>query len=294
MVSRFALKDYSDAYEWPSDGLYVNHSLVPLLPFEKQFDFQSAHELVRTHFHSYIYFVLTMYIISIFGIKTKMQDHKPFNLRMPLIAWNFALAVFSTMGALRTVSELFAVYKHIGFTGTLCHKGHAFDVTGFWLYLFVLSKIAEFIDTIFIVLRKRPLIFLHWYHHVETAYYSIWSYTSPLFPVSRYFVALNYTVHSVMYTYYTAKACHFHVPKFVSVAVTTLQVSQMFVGLFVIISAINTDCYNHPPALYAGLLTYIIYALLFVHLFYKAYLRPTSTIIDRKKVTIIVNFLSIN
>lgn len=36
-------------------------------------------------------------------------------------------------------------------------------VCGFWTWLFVLSKLPELGDTIFIVLRKQPLIFLHWY-----------------------------------------------------------------------------------------------------------------------------------
>jgi len=36
-------------------------------------------------------------------------------------------------------------------------------VCGFWTWLFVLSKLPELGDTIFIVLRKQPLIFLHWW-----------------------------------------------------------------------------------------------------------------------------------
>ena len=44
-------------------------------------------------------------------------------------------------------------------------------VSGFWATMFVLSKVPELGDTMFVVLRKQPLIFLHWYHHATVLVY---------------------------------------------------------------------------------------------------------------------------
>jgi hypothetical protein len=39
------------------------------------------------------------------------------------------------------------------------------------LWLFIISKVPETIDTLFIVLRRQQLIFLHWYHHASVLVY---------------------------------------------------------------------------------------------------------------------------
>ena len=51
----------------------------------------------------------------------------------------------------------------------------------FRAWLFMLSKVPETIDTLFIVLRRQPLIFLHWYHHASVLVYCFYRYARPVF-----------------------------------------------------------------------------------------------------------------
>ncbi len=72
-------------------------------------------------------------------------------------------------------------------------------VCGFWTWMFILSKVPELGDTVFIVLRKQKLIFLHWYHHVTVLLYTWYSFAGFVAP-GRWFITMNYMVHSIMYS----------------------------------------------------------------------------------------------
>lgn len=44
-------------------------------------------------------------------------------------------------------------------------ESYADNATGLWCVVFTVSKVLELMDTFFVVMRKKPLIFLHWYVH---------------------------------------------------------------------------------------------------------------------------------
>jgi len=112
------------------------------------------------------------YIIIVFiGQAWMTKTNKKFELRGALIAWNTFLAIFSFWGACRCVPEfLHSLSKH-GVQHSLCNPILKEGVTGFWLWLFIISKVPETIDTLFIVLRRQQLIFLHWFHHASVLVY---------------------------------------------------------------------------------------------------------------------------
>jgi len=141
--------------------------------------------------------------------------------------------------------------------------------------MFVLSKVPELGDTVFIVLRKQKLIFLHWYHHVTVlvyCWYSFSEYTAP----ARWFVVMNFVVHSLMYSYYALKAMRIRVARSVAMVITSLQLLQMVVGCLVNYTAFTfktkgMSCGVSETNLRLSLLMYSSYFILFARFFYNAY-----------------------
>lgn len=109
-----------------------------------------------------------IYIIAIFGIQHYMRDRPAYKLKKGLFAWNATLGVFSIVGFIRYIPEFSHVLYNSGLHGSLCRREGLNMTVGYWSLLFTLSKFVELGDTVFIVLRKRPLVFLQWYHHAIT------------------------------------------------------------------------------------------------------------------------------
>lgn len=93
-----------------------------------------------------------------------MRPLKPFSLKKPLVLWNITLALFSLMGTIRLAEEFLSVLttRQHPLHDSICISYDPAGMSSLWNFLFILSKVAELFDTVFIVLRKRKLIFLHW------------------------------------------------------------------------------------------------------------------------------------
>ena len=212
-----------------------------------------------------------------------MQDRKPFKLRKPLVLWNLGLAVFSIFGTAAVVPIiLHSLYYH-GVDYTVCFSdGPTIPRVAIWCYVFGLSKMLELGDTAFIILRKSPLPFLHWYHHVTVLIYTMYGINAPN-AVGTIFSGMNYFVHSIMYSYFACRALGVAVPRWVAQAITLLQLSQMFVGVFITARAFYNDrsgrvpgCVVRDDLFIMATIMYFSYALLFLHFFYTKYCVPKA------------------
>ncbi|KAG5483745.1 hypothetical protein LSCM4_04898 [Leishmania orientalis] len=103
----------------------------------------------------------------------------------------------------------------------------------FAITMFAYLKTPELLDTLFLVLQRKPVSFLHWYHHIVTAIY-VWLSSYMPMPSGIFFCAMNYFVHSIMYFYYflVMMGLRKSIRPFAPV-ITLLQVLQMFIGMYI-------------------------------------------------------------
>lgn len=101
-----------------------------------------------------------LYIALIIVGRFYMSSRPRFELRKPLLLWNLFLAGFSIAGSIRTWPEfVYAVFGR-GIVYSVCDISYAYSITGFWAFLFIMSKLPELVDTLFIVLRKQVRLLL--------------------------------------------------------------------------------------------------------------------------------------
>lgn len=142
-------------------------------------------------------------------------------------------------------------------------------------------RISAVGDTVFLVLRKRPIIFLHWFHHALTFLYMWFSFSYPQAAI-RWGVLMNVIVHSIMYTYYAIRAFGIRTPRFVSMSVTVLQILQFLIASYIcmlvfrIIVLQGKDqwpggCEGNYWVSFGHTGMYLLYLYLFIEFFRNAY-----------------------
>lgn len=151
-----------------------------------------------------------------------------------------------------------------------------------WYLFFTLSKAVELVDTLFVVLRKSKLITLHWVHHVLTLTFSWYAFID-VPGTARWMVNMNFLVHSLMYTYYGLKAMRVSIPRQVNLTITTLQVLQMFAGLYINYECLKRKLLGLPVDIsystaFFSFTLYFIFTILFLNFFIRTYILSSKRI----------------
>jgi len=260
------------------EPLVGNHSIYShVFDFEQRFDERKAQGWVQENWVPMTAWAGSVYVILVFSGQAWMASRPAYQLRGPLTAWSAFLAIFSICGFARVFPEFLHTLTTRGFYDSICNTSFVEEnkVSSFWTWLFTLSKMPELGDTVFIVLRKQQLIFLHWYHHLTVLVYVFYCF-SQFTSCARWFMTMNYFVHSLMYTYFALRAMRVRVPKVVAMIITSLQLVQMVVGCAVNYFAFKFKENGMPCAvsdnnLFYSSLMYSSYFVLFARFFYKAY-----------------------
>ncbi|KAJ1671626.1 Fatty acyl-CoA elongase/Polyunsaturated fatty acid specific elongation enzyme, partial [Spiromyces aspiralis] len=173
------------------------------------------------------------------------------------------------------------IHKH-GFVWAICDEFSWTQPLELLYYINYIFKWVEFIDTLFLVLKKKKLEFLHVYHHSLTmvlCYSQLLGRTSVSWPICT----INLFVHVVMYYYYYLASIGTKV--WWKKHVTTLQITQFIVDLFLVVFSQYTNMayhnYPHWPnmgncrgsrtAAFIGSFLLSSYLILFVQFFAKTY-----------------------
>jgi len=244
---------------------------------------KNAANFCREHYEVPIIATLC-YVIMLLALPRFMEKRQPFELKYPAALWNLLIAGFSFIASVAYTPGLLNEWINgAGLSKELCSVDHEINP---WVYLFIFSKIPEFIDTFILILKKKPLIFLHWYHHIFTMAFC-WLLGSNMIPNSGVFTAMNLFVHSIMYFYYLCSGLRIFWPQWARTSITVLQILQMFGGMAAIIHNLRhcpvTDGRDNTPVYLLGLVMYTSFAILFINFFIHDQCKPKQARTAKKQ-----------
>ncbi|KAL6265318.1 hypothetical protein P5V15_002098 [Pogonomyrmex californicus] len=192
--------------------------------------------------------IVYLYIIYFAGPRF-MKDRKPYSLKTFIQCYNIFQVIANFWLVYNTVifgKPFSAIWRFCDTFDEICGRdGTEKQLEILWWAL--LLKIADLIETIVFVLRKKSqqVSFLHTYHHVSTVIY-VWS-------LLRYFVhsfsmvllMFNCSVHVIMYSYYYLSTYGSHVQQKIlpfKKWITTLQMAQIAIITIIPLQGLVFKC----------------------------------------------------
>ena len=112
---------------------------------------------------------IALYYLVIFGGREVMRNRPAFKLNTAFLVHNFYLTAISGGLLVLFLQQLIPGLWRNGLLDGICGETGWTRQLVVLYYLNYLTKYLELLDTVFLVLKKKPLTFLHTYHHGATA-----------------------------------------------------------------------------------------------------------------------------
>ena len=225
---------------------------------------------------------IVLYYFIIFSGRAFMESRPALKLNFWFQLHNIFLTALSGFLWALLFEQIFPIIVRHGVFYSICSPGAWTQPLVFIYYLNYITKYIELIDTMFLFLKKKPLAFLHTYHHGATAALC-WTQLLGKTSVSYVPIILNLTVHVVMYFYYFLSARGIRV--WWKEWVTRIQIIQFVVDLGFIYFASYThfaikyfpwaptagDCTGEEFAALMGVGIISSYLVLFISFYLRVY-----------------------
>ncbi|XP_055594233.1 elongation of very long chain fatty acids protein AAEL008004-like [Uranotaenia lowii] len=211
---------------------------------------------------------------------TYMRDRKPLQLTSTLFYYNL-FQVF--LSAYMFVEHLLAGWAR-GYSLTCEPVDYGDGVLSRRMfnlcYIYYLSKLSEFADTIFFVLRKKKsqISWLHLYHHSLTPI-EAWILTKFLAGGNATLPnIINNFVHTLMYFYYLLSSMGPRYQKYLwwKKYMTEIQIAQFIICIAHAINALVSDCAFPKFITALLLLNAVIFFVLFMDFYIQNYRRSAA------------------
>lgn len=239
---------------------------------------------------------IVVYYFIIFGGRELMRSREAFKLKALFLVHNYVLTLVSFLLLVLYAEQLIpTVVRHGIFYAICSNEGGWTQQLVVLYYLTYLTKYLELLDTVFLFLKKKPLTFLHCYHHGATA---LLCYTQLIgsTAVSWVPITLNLGVHVVMYWYYFQSARGIRI--WWKEWVTKFQIIQFIIDLGFVYFASYTyftstyfpympnmgKCSGEEFAAFAGIGILSSYLVLFISFYLATYRKDGKKTTSRKAV----------
>ncbi|KAN0055420.1 hypothetical protein ACTA71_008531 [Dictyostelium dimigraforme] len=145
-----------------------------------------------------------IYVLVIFALQAIMKNKKGMVLKGFSIIHNINLIILSFSMMSGVMYAAYQQYLEQGAFSLVCEQTSQSvqGRIGFWIYIFYLSKYYELVDTVILALKKKPIIFLHIFHHMAMVPVT-WQWLHDQWLVGSWWCTLvNSFIHVLMYYYY--------------------------------------------------------------------------------------------